>query len=251
MRSMDLDQQIMELLLAGKRAQALLVLYRTHGGSLDEAWETINQLGDELSYQIPIHDSAHLTVKQYLEDQDRPTSWKETASAYMIGLFVIAIGLGMVALAWPRFKTGFDSYWWQKHKATVLMIHLDEENKFRQQRQVTQCFLSYRYRYQFDGQAYENTVRKEPFYDVFGDRIYDIGEQIDVVVNPWQPEQSIHKRFMYQRTLWVVVGIGIIAPGAAWIAFLMFLENNFRKLRCCDPLLKTNGSANIQPSALA
>ena len=225
------DDTLLSWIARGKRSKALLVLYRTNEGSLADAWYMMDGLSDDTRFDSPDQDFAYLRVEQYLQGKD---PWKEKAIFYGIALLVVAVGLGLSAFAWPRFKTGWDSYSWPKQAATILNVRHHEETSYEQDRQVTREYLSYEYEFEVDAQSYKTTVVKRPFYPSFGDEVYELGESIEIVYNPKDPDESIHKRFMYQRSLFVVVG-GIIALiGLGFLSLFVFMDWSYYSLRNVD-----------------
>lgn len=217
----NVDDQVLRWIASGKRSKALLALYRSGNGSLSDAWYLMNGLGDDPRFEHHDHDFAYLKVTQYLEGED---PWKEKAIFFGAGILVTMLGLGLIAFVWPRFKTGLDSYGWPKMEATILNVRHYEETSYEQDRGVTREYLSYQYAYTVGTKTYKPTVHKRPFYSSFGDQIYALGEKIEIVYNPDAPQESIHKRFMYGRTLWVVVGAIIALIGIAFLGLMTAMQ---------------------------
>lgn len=229
------DDAIVAFLSEGKRTQALLLLFRHQGGTLDDAWRTINTLDDRASYENPDHDAAYRRVTRYLAGSSR----RRTKLLFYTGAFIVlAIGCGLVGRAWPRFKTGWDSYSWAPCQAVILGIRQHHESHRRQQRVETHRYLTYRYEYTVDGVTHHQTVQKRPFYPSLGEHAYEIHEVIDIVYNPDDPSESVHFRLMYQRSLWVVVGMMIALVGFAFVAGFASMHWNDYQLRRSDPSAK-------------
>lgn len=227
------QEKILNLVMAGRRSAATLVLYRLLGCSLEDAWVIMNDLSDNTNFEKPSQDLGFTNLENYLKG---PSPWKEKKYFILAALLFIGIGGAVVVFKWPRFQTGISSYYWPKTEATIVKLRFFETRRLRHTgSEVTSDYVDYGYEYRVDDVTYSEYVRRQ-YYPNLGEKAHFLGESIEVVYNPTSHEESVHKRNMYSRVLGVAIGMIIMVPGGIIFGFWAMFTWLNRRLKKIDPL---------------
>ncbi len=227
------DDRIVEALMAGKRARAILFHFRHYGGSPADSWRAIQGLHDDRRWDKPGQDPQFARVERYLAGRDSP----KTMRIWVGGLLaVVLVGLFFVVRGWGAVATGLHSYGWDETTAVVRDVRYHEVTRLRHSGgEATDRYIDYRYAYEVDGEEYVETIMRWEVYLSSDDDWMKIGDVLDIVVDPEDPSRSIHERRMYQRLVPVLIGLVVMTPPILILALFAFFEITHRDLERHDP----------------
>ena len=234
--SSAVDEAILDELVAGNRARAMLFHMRHYGGTPQDAWKAIRGLAGSDESESPDRDPHVRRLEDYLKGRG---STKDKVVFLAITAGVIAIGALIVGWNWHRLVAGIDSYGWEKSSATVIEANYHGSTHYSQGREVKRVKVDYQFRYGAGGKTYRQSVKRMPFVDMFDGPRLQRGDRITIVVNPDDPSQAIHRRRMYHRVLPVVVGVLIMVPAIGLLILSISTELAHRDLEACDPAFAT------------
>lgn len=235
------QDEVINHVLAGRRAVATLMLYRLQDCTLEEAWYTMNAISDNSNFEHPDQDLGFTRLENYLRGR---SPWRETK--YFLGaasLFLLA-GAAIVFLKWPSLQTGIESFFWTKSTASIVGLRFTEKSRLAHTgSRRTTYHMHYRYRYTVADETHVGRGRRSYLPD--WDSVFEIGDSIQIVYNPNQADESLHDRNMYSWLLGVVVGLLVMSPGLIILGFGGMFAYQRRQFRKHDPLM-----ASVRPSTL-
>lgn len=227
----SIDDAILDALLSGNRARAMLYHIRQYGGTTQEAWRAISDLVEVPTCDKPSQDPHVDRVERYLHGRDTADSTKWNLAM----LCIAAVGLLFAIRGWSRMSDGIQSYWWPKTSAIVTDIRHYATSYWSQQRKVVRNYVDYKYSYEVDGRQHSATVIKQRYIEMFDGPPLRRGDAIRVLFDESDPSKSIHVRDMYQRALPVVLGVLVMLPALGLLALSAHFELTHRDLERCDP----------------
>lgn len=198
--------ELFDLLANGDRAAAMLACYRTNGGDLDSAWQQIQRLSLDLGEPetaLPRSAAADQDIKD-LRTYLAPGFWERRkdqvqASLFAMGLFVFSGYLMWLHL--PGLVVDLRSYFWEESDAVIVAVQTYSESRLAQTRRMSTDYMDYLFRYEVEGREYVQGQYRVPYYELFGESPFRIGDRVTISYNPAKPGQSLHKRAVYKRSI--------------------------------------------------